>query len=353
LCLVCGEKAGKHSYYGGQVCLSCRAFFRRSVFSGYNNSYICAKQSKCEIRLKTRKSCQFCRYQKCCEAGMKASWVITEDEMREKMRQDNTSSLSPPDDSEDRCKKPAQIAQLSPAELQVIDSLVEETGFFHPNKSEDLDIHLARQIVRLVAFHAPLDYLSQYQLKEVFLRRAKIFANKFAELDKLTLSDKIKLMMHNVGSVSQLHLCSMLTPDLVWLHQLSPLMGDCEVGKLNSKLIDLSVTGLENLHLSIKFFFPDIKESESSLILSVANYLADADEREMTLVCLIMLLSSDNLDVTESRQIERWQVKYATMLHRYLRTKHANKTDLSRLRLASAMSVMSKCRELSMMACPS
>ena len=28
LCYVCGEKAGKHSYYGGQVCASCRAFFR-------------------------------------------------------------------------------------------------------------------------------------------------------------------------------------------------------------------------------------------------------------------------------------------------------------------------------------
>ena len=33
LCHVCGEKAGKHSYYGGQVCPSCRAFFRRSVQS--------------------------------------------------------------------------------------------------------------------------------------------------------------------------------------------------------------------------------------------------------------------------------------------------------------------------------
>ena len=28
ICYVCGEKAGKHSYYGGQVCASCRAFFR-------------------------------------------------------------------------------------------------------------------------------------------------------------------------------------------------------------------------------------------------------------------------------------------------------------------------------------
>lgn len=33
LCHVCSEKAGKHSYYGGQVCPSCRAFFRRSVQS--------------------------------------------------------------------------------------------------------------------------------------------------------------------------------------------------------------------------------------------------------------------------------------------------------------------------------
>ena len=26
---VCGAKAGRHSYYGGDVCTSCRAFFRR------------------------------------------------------------------------------------------------------------------------------------------------------------------------------------------------------------------------------------------------------------------------------------------------------------------------------------
>ena len=37
VCKVCGEAAGKHSYYGGQVCLSCRAFFRRSVYSGQAN----------------------------------------------------------------------------------------------------------------------------------------------------------------------------------------------------------------------------------------------------------------------------------------------------------------------------
>ena len=30
-CLICGEISGKHLYYGGQSCQSCKAFFRRSV----------------------------------------------------------------------------------------------------------------------------------------------------------------------------------------------------------------------------------------------------------------------------------------------------------------------------------
>ena len=36
---------GRHSYYGGECCPSCRAFFRRSVQSGYNTSYCCVKVS--------------------------------------------------------------------------------------------------------------------------------------------------------------------------------------------------------------------------------------------------------------------------------------------------------------------
>lgn len=31
ICQVCGEMAGRHNYYGGRSCQSCRAFFRRTV----------------------------------------------------------------------------------------------------------------------------------------------------------------------------------------------------------------------------------------------------------------------------------------------------------------------------------
>ena len=75
MCYVCGEKAGKHSYYGGQVCASCRAFFRRSVQSKYYEIFQCKFEKRCRITLQTRKTCQFCRFKKCLEAGMKPSWV--------------------------------------------------------------------------------------------------------------------------------------------------------------------------------------------------------------------------------------------------------------------------------------
>jgi hypothetical protein len=79
-CIVCGEKAGKHSYYGGKACPSCRAFFRRAVQSKYYEIFFCIKSEKCEINLKTRRSCQFCRFKKCLVAGMRTAWVLPEGE---------------------------------------------------------------------------------------------------------------------------------------------------------------------------------------------------------------------------------------------------------------------------------
>merc|ERR1719284_2351945 len=99
-CRVCGERAGKHSYYGGQVCPSCRAFFRRSVQSGYNATYFCVKDGNCEVTLKTRKNCQYCRYKLCEAAGMKTTWVLTDEERKQKFegkgkkRKDRISSGS-------------------------------------------------------------------------------------------------------------------------------------------------------------------------------------------------------------------------------------------------------------------
>jgi len=98
-CKICNEQAAKHVHYGAMTCFSCRAFFRRSIQNKTAATYVCRRNKECEINLKTRKNCQFCRYQKCIEVGMKPTWVLTEEErtrrfrkVREKHTVDNPNS---------------------------------------------------------------------------------------------------------------------------------------------------------------------------------------------------------------------------------------------------------------------
>ena len=73
-CHVCGEAAGKHTAYGGKVCPSCRAFFRRSVQTRYYEIFSCDNDERCLVDSKTRKSCKFCRFTKCLQANMQVKF---------------------------------------------------------------------------------------------------------------------------------------------------------------------------------------------------------------------------------------------------------------------------------------
>jgi len=85
-CKVCNEPAAKHVHYGAMTCFSCRAFFRRSIQNKTASTYVCRRSKTCEINLRTRKNCQYCRYGKCIGAGMKPSWVLSEDERQRRFR---------------------------------------------------------------------------------------------------------------------------------------------------------------------------------------------------------------------------------------------------------------------------
>ncbi|CAF1023589.1 unnamed protein product [Rotaria sordida] len=70
-CQVCGENAsGWHC--GSITCEACKKFFLRSVNEEYRK-YRCMKDKKCIITRTTRTQCQYCRYMKCIEVGMKLS----------------------------------------------------------------------------------------------------------------------------------------------------------------------------------------------------------------------------------------------------------------------------------------
>ena len=109
---------------------------------------------------------------------MKASWVITDEERQERNRIKSTSSSSSivninnnlggeyypcsntsstSDDSEENdnnnsgsrsAKSQHLLPLLTETELQFIDNLVTKSGFFESSMIADLNVHLARQIVR-------------------------------------------------------------------------------------------------------------------------------------------------------------------------------------------------------------
>ncbi|CAF1225096.1 unnamed protein product [Adineta ricciae] len=70
-CQVCGENAsGWHC--GSITCEACKKFFLRSVNDEYRK-YKCMKDKNCLITRTTRTQCQYCRYAKCIQVGMKLS----------------------------------------------------------------------------------------------------------------------------------------------------------------------------------------------------------------------------------------------------------------------------------------
>jgi len=82
VCQVCGGRAGRHSYYGGDVCQSCRAFFRRCVQRQTYHNLKCNKS--CDITITNRKKCRSCRWRRCLESGMKISYVQFDPEENKK-----------------------------------------------------------------------------------------------------------------------------------------------------------------------------------------------------------------------------------------------------------------------------
>ena len=82
-CPICNEgDAGCHKHYGGKACISCRAFFRRSVQNDAYKDFACANSESgtslsCDINSKSWSSCRYCRFQQCLGSGLKVSLVLT------------------------------------------------------------------------------------------------------------------------------------------------------------------------------------------------------------------------------------------------------------------------------------
>ncbi|CAH1796409.1 unnamed protein product [Owenia fusiformis] len=71
-CVICGDK-GSGFHYSVYSCEGCKGFFKRTVQK--NLTYKCKDNFHCVINKFTRNNCQFCRFQKCMQNGMKKEAV--------------------------------------------------------------------------------------------------------------------------------------------------------------------------------------------------------------------------------------------------------------------------------------
>ena len=67
-CLICSDKASGY-HYSVYSCEGCKGFFKRTVQK--NLHYTCKETGHCSINKFTRNNCQYCRFGRCLEKGMK------------------------------------------------------------------------------------------------------------------------------------------------------------------------------------------------------------------------------------------------------------------------------------------
>ena len=202
LCEVCKEPAGKHNYYGGKVCPSCRAFFRRAVQNRYYEIFMCTTKLKnCIVNLQTRKSCQYCRFQKCLNAGMKTAWVLPDGERTKRynkllkngfVKNDNGTISKP------QTQAKFLTQQLSLEEAMLIGALVKDWS----TKCME-SIHMYKPFYVKIAWKAYCPMPLPYELMDNYITVCKATTSKGAKnLDEmLNIDDKDKdeLFKTNAG----------------------------------------------------------------------------------------------------------------------------------------------------------
>ena len=111
------------------------------------------KERMCEITKKSRKKCQYCRYQACLSAGMRPSWVLNEEEVMKLLKTRNKKKKLAKLEL-DASKSPDRPSQIKPRilcseeEILEINEYVRTSEYFAVSKVKDMSYSLLRELIR-------------------------------------------------------------------------------------------------------------------------------------------------------------------------------------------------------------
>jgi nuclear factor 4 len=137
-CVVCGDRACSHYYYGVAACHGCKCFFWRSVKQ--QAQYICRYDKNCNITVNARNACRFCRFQRCINAGMQPESVrMSKDEKQLKTKKHSISAQNSPEMSssfdmeQPSPKKPNNAGTMLLGKFFDIEAKAQEEADFNEN----------------------------------------------------------------------------------------------------------------------------------------------------------------------------------------------------------------------------
>ena len=394
-CEVCFAKAGRHNYYGGNVCTSCRGFFRRSVQSKQYPLFVCNANASnnvpitqsslatisqgvfsaytlCTIDSKSRKSCKRCRFLRCTRCGMRPGWVLSdEDRMRRMLqRSSKRNQLS---------VKKQLTFHFTHEETQLVEKLkstifAEAYSAYYQTFGEDLEIF--RSYVNAIYFRQPIQYRVIKKIenidKKAMVEKGFHLLDTILDVSKIQTNLKQALVRHNYVALFGFYwavfceACDMEEFMSEFMsyglnHRNDPGVESLleEMGKLNIR-DKKSAWAYDMIYFSPWAPCADIEERHLKLSRRICMWpriITDGenkiDRSQLAILTMILLLSKDGIKLESNlenmvhlRAAEDNQTKFVTMLHRYLKDKYPNDETLVNTSLANGLMIVSQAKEL-------
>eukprot|EP00092_Neocalanus_flemingeri_P037049 GFUD01040334.1.p1 GENE.GFUD01040334.1~~GFUD01040334.1.p1 ORF type:complete len:598 (-),score=135.07 GFUD01040334.1:77-1870(-) len=373
-CHVCGDLAIAHMHYGGVCCYSCKAFFRRATQTGKDKKYKCKNDKQCSITFTNRRACQYCRFHKCLNIGMKANWVLSDEQCNirfRKVRKDKsvnnandmpregTNSIEIKTVVKEECPAVSKglVMPFTNEEAKSIEFMVDsytlskETFVF----SEENDILWNKMFNKSQTERKKHDYTT-FDLGSLIMTVIKkniFFVKTNDKFDSIVESDKMALLQKNMSEMCHLRGAIRFdtkSKNFVWyFSQKDQLQMSFEKGsgsKVSSSPGMSNDVTLRNALIGRQDMSKFYKDTTSQQIFGIVNKLCEIGlPMEVFLILInIVLFSSDNIILENRKEVENNQTYYMLFLHRYLNELFGK--DSARMKLSQIMGVLVDLREL-------
>ncbi|XP_060606508.1 retinoic acid receptor RXR-alpha-B-like [Ruditapes philippinarum] len=286
-CMICGDR-GSGYHYSVLSCEGCKGFFKRTVQK--NLFYVCKVNGVCLINKMTRNNCQFCRFQKCLQYGMK----------REAVREDRSPG------GKHRTKKPRFDSSM---EDDNFSKLVENKQKLEDDHNELINVLLASQPDKIPdnefqgrsASEISIEELMQFGYSE--LKYIIEWAKKVPNFRLFTMEDQMALLKSAFMELNVIRL------------SYRSMEYDDALRFADNIIVPRSVCatmgwGQELVHATLEFA-TRLKE-------------LDLDKVEFALMNAIVLTYPDAIGLSDKSKVIGIQTKFLDTLRRYVCVKYSS-----------------------------